>query len=85
MDVQLGSHGEAAKNIVRAVMEVWVPGTYWNQKDGYDPATHGAPVLSVSLASDQKIVLDASQCENWYYEESKYPTDWRLEFLVPTE
>lgn len=85
MDVQLGSRGEAAKNIVRAVMEVWVPGTYWNQKDGYDPATHGAPVLSVSLGADQKIVLDASQCESWYYEESKYPTDWRLEFLVPTE
>lgn len=85
VDVQLGSRGEAAKNIVPAVMGVWVPGAYWNKKDGYRPETHGAPVLSVSLAADQKIVLDASQCESWYYEESKYPTDWRLEFLVPTE
>ncbi len=85
VEVQLGSRGEAAKNIVRAVMEVWIPGAYWNQKDGYDPLTHGAPVLSVSLASDQKIVLEASQCESSCYGDGTEPTDWYLVFFVPTE
>ena len=85
MDVQLGSRGEAAKNIVPAVMEVWVPGAYWNQKDGYSPETHGAPILSVSLATDQKILLEASQCESWRYDDSTEPTEWGLVFFVPTE
>jgi hypothetical protein len=85
VDVQLGSRGEAAKNIVPAVMEVWVPGAYWNKKDGYRPETHGAPVLSVSLATDQKILLEASQCESWRYDDSTEPTEWGLVFFVPTE
>lgn len=85
MDVQLGSRGEAAKNIVPAVMEVWIPGTYWNQKDGYRPETHGAPVLSVLLASDQKIVLESSQCESSCYDDSSDPAEWFLVFFMPTE
>lgn len=52
-----------------------------NQKDGYYPETHGAPVLSISLATDQKIVLEASQCESWCYEESAEPAEWGLVFL----
>lgn len=85
VNVQLGSRGEAAKNIVPAVMDVGVPGVYWNKKDGYCPEINGAPVLSVSLDTDQKIVLEATQCDYSYYEESNYPEDWHLEFRVPTK